>query len=449
MSFNGSGSFALVAGNPVVTGTVISSTTHNNTMSDIATNGLSNCITKDGQTTVTQNIPFNSKRLTGIAAGTALTDAARVDQIQNAGTVNVSSVAGTDTITGTLTPVPSAYADGQMFVFVPANTNTGATTINLSSLGAKSIFIGGAALTGGELVAGVPVGIRYDGTQFEVMFVGSASLSQSPTFASADAGATAGPALTLFRNSASPADDDELGEVLFDGEDDGSNQTTYAKVMAESLDVTDATEDGRLSLWAMVNGTLTRILNVAQGVWTPNATGGDKGADTINASAIYDDGVQILPLVNGTTVNVSGTSVDFTSIPSWVNLIRVSLSGVSTNGTESILLQLGDTDGVETTGYAGTHTSVSASTQSVRNPTDGFIMGNMEVAGDTMYGTLTLTHLGSNLWVASGTFADTNAPSGQVTAGAKTLTATLDRVRLTTTGGTETFDAGSMNIQYE
>lgn len=86
----------------------------------------------------------------------------------------LSSVAGTNTITAT-GPVPmSAYATGQLFRFIPANTNTGATTINItpsggSALGAKNIFNNGSALTGGEIKAGVPCLIYYDGTQFNII----------------------------------------------------------------------------------------------------------------------------------------------------------------------------------------------------------------------------------------------------------------------------------------
>lgn len=74
MSRNGSGTFTLVSGNPVVTGTVISSTVHNNTMSDIAS-ALTQSIAADGQTPVTANIPMNSKKITGLAAATTSGDA--------------------------------------------------------------------------------------------------------------------------------------------------------------------------------------------------------------------------------------------------------------------------------------------------------------------------------------------------------------------------------------
>ena len=81
MAFNGSGVFSLVAGNPVATGSVISSTVHNNTMTDIATNGLTNCITKDGQTPATGNLPMGGNKHTGCGVASALTDYAQAKQV--------------------------------------------------------------------------------------------------------------------------------------------------------------------------------------------------------------------------------------------------------------------------------------------------------------------------------------------------------------------------------
>ncbi len=82
----------------------------------------------------------------------------------------LGSVAGTNTITAALTPVAlAAYGTGQQFTFVPANTNSGATTINIDSLGAKNLFCGGAACVGGEIRQNVPVTVEYDGTQFNII----------------------------------------------------------------------------------------------------------------------------------------------------------------------------------------------------------------------------------------------------------------------------------------
>lgn len=81
----------------------------------------------------------------------------------------LGTVAGTNTITAVLSPSLTAYAAGNFLILYPAGANTGATTINVNTLGAKNIFWKGAALVGGELQVGRPVLIYYDGTQFNIL----------------------------------------------------------------------------------------------------------------------------------------------------------------------------------------------------------------------------------------------------------------------------------------
>ena len=170
MSFNGNGTFNINStGQPVVTGTVISSTAFNALTADLAT-GLSTSITKDGQTTPTNNIPMGTFRITGLGAGVAGTDAATVSQVQSA-TGTFLTASGTNTITASVSPSLTAYSAGQMFGFVAANTNTGATTINISSLGAKSIVTPLGALVANDLVSGYFYIIYYDGTNFQLLGV--------------------------------------------------------------------------------------------------------------------------------------------------------------------------------------------------------------------------------------------------------------------------------------
>lgn len=169
MSYNGSGTFNInTAGQPVVTGTIITSTAFNLLTSDLAT-GLTTALTKDGQTTPTANIPMGAFKITGLGAGTAATDAAQYGQLQ-AGATSIATVTGTDTLTGSVTPALTAYATGNLFSFVAANTNTGAATINLNSLGAKSITkLGSTALSAGDIVSGQVHLIEYDGTRFQLL----------------------------------------------------------------------------------------------------------------------------------------------------------------------------------------------------------------------------------------------------------------------------------------
>lgn len=152
----------------------------------------------------------------------------------------------------------------------------------------------------------------------------------------------------------------------------------------------------------------------------------------------------VLPqaLTQGTAQNTtSGTSIDFTSIPSWVKRITVMLNGVSTSGTARVQVQLGTSGGFVTTGYAS-YTSDAGSTS-----TTGLIVGGAS-ASDTRVGAITILQQDANKWVASGV-TNSSTSSGYLNVGNITLAAALDRVRITTTNGTDTFDAGSVNILYE
>lgn len=162
------GTYSLPAGNPVVSGATISSTTHNSTMTDIA-DALTASLAKDGQTVPTANLPMGGYRHTNVDDAGARTDYARADQVQDSALTYLTSVAGTNTITATAPLSLAAYTAGQRFTFIPAGTNTGATTLNVSSIGAKNIYRNGAALAGGEIVSGSPVEVVYDGTQFQLV----------------------------------------------------------------------------------------------------------------------------------------------------------------------------------------------------------------------------------------------------------------------------------------
>jgi hypothetical protein len=152
--------------------------------------------------------------------------------------------------------------------------------------------------------------------------------------------------------------------------------------------------------------------------------------------------------VAGTAVaSTSGTSIDFTSIPSWVKRVTVMFDGVSTNGTSPILIQVGDSGGVETSGYVSRAERAGESTAS----TDGFILNSSSNATATYQGAIVLANLNAATftWVANGNLNSTVQNNVMTSAGSKSLSATLDRVRITTVNGTDTFDAGSINILFE
>ena len=170
MAFNGSGTFLInTAGQPVVAGTVISSTAFNALTADLAT-GLSTAITKDGQTTVTANIPMATFKFTGLGVGSAAGDSANLSQVQSTVTKLLASVSGADTVTATASPTLAAYAAGQMFYFVAAGDNTTSVTLNIDALGAKDVTRDGSvALAAADIKSGEVVVVVYDGTRFQVV----------------------------------------------------------------------------------------------------------------------------------------------------------------------------------------------------------------------------------------------------------------------------------------
>ena len=155
-------------------------------------------------------------------------------------------------------------------------------------------------------------------------------------------------------------------------------------------------------------------------------------------------------ITSGTAVaSTSGTSIDFTSIPSWVKRITVMINAVSTNGTNNYLIQIGS-GSITSSGYLGVSQTMAGSSGSTPlNFSSGFIIQNNNSASVSLQGTFVLTLLGSNVWTGMGITGDSNSNRIGWSGGSGTLSGVLDRVRFTTVGGTDTFDAGSINILYE
>jgi len=186
-------------------------------------------------------------------------------------------------------------------------------------------------------------------------------------------------------------------------------------------------------------------------------TGDTSGQVTIAAPAVA--GTNTLTLQAATATNAvntlatavastSGTSIDFTGLPSWIKRITLMLNGVSTNGTNGFSVQIGDTSGFSVSGYLGSYGLVAnGNVTAAAGISNGFETYSI-TAANLYYGTAVLFSMGSNVWVCNVQIAGNDSRTFTVS-GTKTLTSTLDRVRLTSIGTTNTFDAGSVNILYE
>ena len=164
---------------------------------------------------------------------------------------------------------------------------------------------------------------------------------------------------------------------------------------------------------------------------------------TTNSGAVYD-GIQ-----RGTAVTASGTSVDFTSIPSWVKRITVMFNGTSISASGSIIVQIGS-GSFTTSGYTGAYGYfINAAASGLATSTTGFGAFYQQAAADVQIGALVITNVSGNNWISSVSGANAASAVAYGGSGAVALSGTLDRVRITTVAGTATFDAGTINIIYE
>lgn len=194
------------------------------------------------------------------------------------------------------------------------------------------------------------------------------------------------------------------------------------------------------------------------------------GSVTINEPTTASNFTQTLPagtgtvavqgastnIVSGTAVaSTSGTSIDFTSIPSWVKRITVMLNGVSTSGSSVVGIRLGTSGGVVATGYNGSAADlVNTGTVVAAADTSMLLLGAgsaSQTAASVRYGIATISLLDSatNTWVHSGSLGFSNSAMTTNFGGRIALASALTTVRITAINGTDTFDAGTINILYE
>lgn len=159
------------------------------------------------------------------------------------------------------------------------------------------------------------------------------------------------------------------------------------------------------------------------------------------------------PITLGTAVaTTSGTAFDFTGLSSTTKRIKIQFMGVSTNGTSPLQVQIGTSGGIQNTGYLGSVGYIQNSSTSVTSSfSSGFLLTNATTAASIVHGSMSIDLLDTSTgsWVASTVLGSSNAAIPLYSAGSKSLSGTLDRIRITTVNGTDTFDAGTINILVE
>ena len=291
------------------------------------------CLNVNGETAMAATLDMGANLIDNLATGTVSDHAARVDQIQKAAVIWGGTSGGSaNAQTLTLSPAITAYAAGMTFRFIAGATNTGATTLNVNSVGAANLMgPNGSALSSRTIVSGCMYEVTYDASsQF-------------------------------------------------------------------------------------------RLRNV-----------------------------HIFGPIAGT---VSGTTIDFTSIPLNCKRITILLDAVSTDGAGNLELQLGDSGGFETASYAMGGIAVVSGTNTTTigaNPSDAIVVGSISGAGSVLYGKIEITLMSTsgNSWIVTHCVARGSTGVASFGAGLKSLSSSLDRIRIQNTDG-DTFDAGAIAILYE
>lgn len=343
-----------------------------------------------------------------------------------------------------------------------------------------------------------------DGTEKEQVYIGP---GRRMDLLSEDSGSGAGPSFRLIRDSASPANNDDIGEIVWLGEDSTSAATRYAAMFCEIGNVTDTTENGRLITNLIVDGTEREVWRIGAGsIAKLSSLVSDTSADPhfildrvsvspadndVNGQIIFrgrndaivaeeidyasiqmitediSDGTEdgyftftnkragsdVTSLSPGILytqqVSTSGTSISFTGIPSSARKITVLSKGISTTGTSPIIIQLGDSGGIEATNYTGgvREESTGSASNSI-----GFNLNRVSIEAETytIIANLTLMDPVTNTWAMfSSGMEDDGTGNSMTSTGTKALSAAITQLVVTTESGVDTFDAGAINILVE
>lgn len=263
-----------------------------------------------------------------------------------------------------------------------------------------------------------------------------------------------------IKNASPTVELDVTGAIKTSGAITGGTSITSGTTLASG---TTLTAGSSLSVTTSATiGTTLSVDTIAEKTASAGVTVNNTlKADTINgktsANTVTLAGIAIassqIPaanrLITAATAQstTSGTSKDFSSIPSWVKRITVIFQGVSTNGSAYIRVQIGSGGTPATSGYTSISALVYGSPGSIA-ATGGFDWYSNS-ASYILDGVMTLYNVTGNNWVASGTGGVSSLQAGVTLGGSVSIGGVLNIVRVTTANGTDAFDAGTVNIFYE
>lgn len=479
MSRNGSGTYNLVVNswNPAVSGVSATPTDWQSLIDDVAA-ALTQSVSADGQTPITGNLNMGGNVLTSLGAGAATGQSLRWEQlfsqgteadIASAATVNIGAqntnflrVTGTTTITS----FGTSYNGPRFLRFADALT--------LTHNGTTLILPGAANITtaAGDQAIAVPIGNPGSGWRVFYQRANGAAISGVSSGPVTTSGLTMATARVLGRTTAATGAIEELtgttvetllpfGQTRIDVASAATLNLTSSAPNTDHINITGTTTITGVTVAAgrvyfvRFAGALT-LTNNANIVTQTGANITTDAGDTCIFRATAANTVEVLCYTSTSKINLgasvastSGTSIDFTGIPSWARRVTVMLSEVSTSGSSQVQIQVG-AGSVVTTGYVGSTDAQISSGGSTASVTSGLVIerSGPASAATSRFGQAVFSKVTGNRWV--GTYVG-GANTPFVAWGATTINlgGALDRVRLTTVGGTDTFDAGTVNISWE
>jgi hypothetical protein len=393
--------------------------------------------------------PTGSITITG-AAGTSFTNPYTTGNLSTSGNL---SVGGTANITGNTTMGGTAAITGNTTIGGTATIGGNTAITGTLSATQDGTFTGTGQLTipagtTGQRSALPTVGMtRYNRTtNVYESYVGVAGQTISTiTFVATTAtlttssvhGLSSGNVITV--SGASPSNYNGTYSITVTG------TSTFTYVMA-TAPATNATVVGTYTSgsWSSYNGVDNIATAVGQVPFSTNGTTFTPTAKIVRGT-VNAGGTNPFPTSGGPTV------VDFTGIPSWVKRITVFFQDVSTSGSSAYQIQIGPSGGIENTGYVSQTFAAQATAASSAATvlTSGFAIISANVSTYLYSGSITITNIQGNTWIENGLLVNTTAVRGSLSSGTKSLAGVLTQIRITTVNGTDTFDAGSINILYE
>ena len=387
--------------------------------------------------------------LTSVGTLTALTTSGTTSLATSAGAVSVRSVAYTFPASqGAASTILTNDGSGTLTWTAPASGPAAAGTLTGATLASNVLA---SSLTS----VGTLTSLGVTGTVTASSFTG------------------AGTGLTGTASSLTTGGNAVLGANTFTAAQEWATGTAIASAATINLNTATGNRVHITGTTAITAVTLTRgprtvifdgILTLTHNATTNNLPGAANITTAVGDRAVYEsDGTTVYcssytkasgqPVVAapagftlGTPIaTTSGTSHDFTGIPATATHIVLNFSGVSTNDAQLWIVQLGDSGGIETSGYL----SASGNAFGGSRSTLGFVIQSQDF-NNLCHGSYIFTYESSsaNRWCGSGVIGTSNSDNAIYCGGAKSLSGTLDRIRLTTVTGAATFDAGEINIAY-